>query len=759
MTRFVPVTVLVMLLAGSRVASAQVAGTDTLPNSAQIVFEHRKIVSGTSFTEPNSNSTELLHYFNLAHCNCAKANVGNTAAKQGIFSYLVRETAMSMLHVPVHFFAGTSCEDSTHRGGPTATCTPLQTSSINDLDTQLNTSGGTTLAFNLFQVVNANLPATTTECQQLDNVGNSIYALVGTKMETSLDYFAAVTAGGLKGETGTVSGIDTRPPPLPTDIRADGGDQAIHLAWTAPIANNTDVAYYQALCANLDGTPALSSKSNDPQYVTSASLCGATGDPALMPTPVGSSQADVETPLTAPTGDFATLDPRYICGQVNTGTSTSLDIAGLENGTPYRVILVSVDLHGNYTGAYFTSTVTPVPSTDFWEDLHGRGSKTEGGLCLLAETYGDDSGLTGALRAFRDDTLGGSRLGRWLTRAYYATLGQLGGVVHGSIALRIVAGILLAPAVVFALLWHWLTLPGVLGLVAAAWWLVRRRGPLLAWGRRALGARAVRVAAAVAVVTLGAGRAHAGGGYQPYWEDSDPTTHDDQRAPGPEDVRWHVGIRVGPYVPDIDKQLGMDPGPYKQMFPGTYVMPMLDVDRVLWSGFGQLGVGVSVGYLGRKARAFTLNSKPTDDPRARGADVNKFRMIPTAVTAVYRFTWLDDEYGIPVVPYARAGLSYYVWWVSLANGKFAEACTDGSMTAGCTTTKGLGGSLGVQGSIGLAIRAERIDASAAMSMRQSGIQHAGIYGELSAASVSGFGSDKKLSVGDRTWFAGVEFEF
>jgi hypothetical protein len=46
-----------------------------------------------------------------------------------------------------------------------------------------------------------------------------------------------------------------------------------------------------------------------------------------------------------------------------------------------------------------------------------------------------------------------------------------------------------------------------------------------------------------------------------------------------------------------------------------------------------------------------------------------------------------------------------------------------------------------------------------MSMRQSGIQHAGIYGELSLAKVDGFGSDKKLSVGDRTWFVGVDFEF
>jgi hypothetical protein len=44
-------------------------------------------------------------------------------------------------------------------------------------------------------------------------------------------------------------------------------------------------------------------------------------------------------------------------------------------------------------------------------------------------------------------------------------------------------------------------------------------------------------------------------------------------------------------------------------------------------------------------------------------------------------------------------------------------------------------------------------------MRESGIEHAGFYGEYSAGKVDGFGSDKKLSVGDSTWFAGVDFEF
>jgi outer membrane protein W len=139
-------------------------------------------------------------------------------------------------------------------------------------------------------------------------------------------------------------------------------------------------------------------------------------------------------------------------------------------------------------------------------------------------------------------------------------------------------------------------------------------------------------------------------------------------------------------------------------------------------------------------------------------DENTFRLIPLALTATYRFTWLDDEYGIPVVPYIRGGLAYYIWMVR-TNGDTAKACWDGTHTQNCDADKALGASLGVVGSIGLAIRAERVDASAASSMRQSGIMHAGFYGELSLAKVDGFGSDTKLSVGDRTWFAGVDFEF
>jgi hypothetical protein len=160
----------------------------------------------------------------------------------------------------------------------------------------------------------------------------------------------------------------------------------------------------------------------------------------------------------------------------------------------------------------------------------------------------------------------------------------------------------------------------------------------------------------------------------------------------------------------------------------------------------------------KTARTFALGDVEEGMPRPRAADENKFRLVPMALTGTYRFTWFDDNYGVPVVPYVRAGLAYYLWWVSV-NGSLAAVCKDADAMPPCERTKALGASFGLTGSIGLAIRAERIDGPTAMSMQQSGIQHAGIYAELSLAKVDGFGSDRKLSVGDATWFAGVNFEF
>jgi hypothetical protein len=199
-------------------------------------------------------------------------------------------------------------------------------------------------------------------------------------------------------------------------------------------------------------------------------------------------------------------------------------------------------------------------------------------------------------------------------------------------------------------------------------------------------------------------------------------------------------------------------GPYRDMFGGYNLVPLFDVDRVLLhAAGGQLTVGGSFGYLGKTAKAFTWEDTNNNgmlgdagDRRVRSeGDETSFRLIPLSLDVAYRMTLLDDEWGIPVVPYLRGGLGYYVWWITRPSGDLAEV--DGN--------KARGASLGLVGSAGLAIRAERVDRQAAATMRDSGLYHAGFYGEYQLGWVDGFGNEKKLAVGDNTFFVGVDFEF
>jgi hypothetical protein len=724
-----PITRSVFVCVAASLALGALAHADTgmLPNGAQIVWDKVFITENGASVEPTTPDA-LRQYLNLAHCACSQAGAGD----QTTLSYQLSLTVDTNTNRPADVFVGTQCDDELLR--------PMKCRGINtipDIDTLVMRTEN--LDISLYEAINA--PDNTGACQQRE--GDAfVWIAVDANADNTYDYFTTQSLGNTSTTAANMKvTIDTQPPPLPTAFEGNSADGAISLSWSVPTSRATDVFYYQALCVGPDGAP-VRSNPPAPRFQTVRTLCGLEQDIAL---PASDIVTD-DTGTATLTPELMQLDPAFICAESVEPTATGLLIDGLTNDVPYTVVLVSIDFNGNPNGTYFTKTITPRPATDFWEDLHDRGSNVEGGFCLMAETYGDDSGLTQSLRAFRDDTLASTAFGRALIDAYYASLGKLGVYVHGSIALRIAAGIVLAPLVVVALAWHTLTLPGLLGLFAFGW-LVRRR--------RRLAVRLARFAvpAALGVLVLAPSPARAQG-ITPYWEQDAAATAADE-----DKITWHAGVRVGPYTPAIDKQFGMEPGPYKEMFGKYAIMPMIDVDRIVWRGFGQLGVGGTIGYMQKSAKAWVDGSTPGDPMRPRSpGDENTFRLIPLAATVVYRLTYFDDDWGVPIVPYVRGGLSYYVWWMR-SNGKTSTACWDGTHDANCDKDKAYGATLGLQGAIGLSIRAERIDAAASTSMRQGGIQHAGFYGELSLAKVDGFGSDTKLSVGDATWFAGVDFEF
>ncbi len=267
--------------------------------------------------------------------------------------------------------------------------------------------------------------------------------------------------------------------------------------------------------------------------------------------------------------------------------------------------------------------------------------------------------------------------------------------------------------------------------------------------RRRRASRAARAAAAVTVALVLAPAVASAQTYTPYFPD------DGAESLGMPEVSWTLGLRLGPYVPSIDASFDSDPGPYERTFKFKSLMFAVDLHRVWSVARGQLGIGATVGYYTNSANSFEDGTTPSTPDRPRADDnITRLSILPTAITATYRATILDDEYGIPLVPYVRGGIAYDVWWIKNPADELSSA-----MSCATCDDRALGASIGLVGAVGLAVRAERIDPDAALSMRNSGLEHAGFFAELEYGWVNGFGNDTKLSLGDLTWFGGLSFEF
>jgi len=538
----------------------------------------------------------------------------------------------------------------------------------------------------------------------------SVQALTGScePNENERDVYAIIDNGndGVDMEAGDYASMplaitaDTRPPPAPVDISAAGGEGAVQVSWTLPDTNIEDVKYFQVLCARADGSTSNDDDfpRSDPLYLTSADACGL-ADPTICPRAVSVSRV-------TPGGfDAGAIDaaPEADAGAIEcTGdmpgeleTLGSMHVCGSADGTES-----SVRVDGLENGvAYRIVLVVIDPSRN--PTALDLGEHTPSQVKDFWENYHDRGGTAE----------GGCDL-----------VGKSSGLAA--------ALVLVLAVVLFA--------PG------------RRK--------RQIGGGLILVLASTRLASA-----------QPWWESAGD---DVQKEVGAAPVHWDLEIKFGPYFPAVDSEFDLaegEVGPFEQMFgDGPFLMSGMTLDYYFLHPFGQLGVTGSLGFMSKSARAFQVDDNgdliiddDTGLPMRAPGDNNKFRLIPMSLGVVYRYTQLDDLYHIMVVPYGRLGLSYYYWWVTAPSGNIAEVPTaDCPDLEGCTGDKARGGSLGWQATAGLALRLERIDRDAEVALRtELGIEHAGFMIEYTYAVVDGFGSDKKLSVGDATWFGGINFEF
>lgn len=204
-------------------------------------------------------------------------------------------------------------------------------------------------------------------------------------------------------------------------------------------------------------------------------------------------------------------------------------------------------------------------------------------------------------------------------------------------------------------------------------------------------------------------------------------------------------LRFGPYKPDIDSEFADSRTPYQSFFGSNRrLMMQMEFDYQIIRHVGSLGIGLSTGYFKETGHNVDQAGNPTQD-------TSSLRLIPFALSAVYRFDLAYERTGIPLVPYGKLGLDYVFWSVENGNSEVPEDPSGG---------RGAGGTLGWHAAVGISLVLDFFDQNGANQFdEEMGINHTHLFFEYGHIDVSGLGQANRLHVGDDTWTAGMMFEF
>ncbi len=233
--------------------------------------------------------------------------------------------------------------------------------------------------------------------------------------------------------------------------------------------------------------------------------------------------------------------------------------------------------------------------------------------------------------------------------------------------------------------------------------------------------------------------------------------------PGGSPQRFAFEIKFGPYLPDVDRRYdGPGLGPYATIFgqtdssgvatkaPKPGMVTFVSFEWQFFYLFGPFNLGVQLGFFRDKAKALLTEPAPDADSVRSEADSTTFSVLPISLLVGYRFSYLDDRFYVPIVPYVRGGLGYGFWWSKDGSKKITKNAAG----------KGSGGSWGWQLNAGAMLRLDWIERG---SMRDldaaTGVNHFALFGEYQLSRLDGFGSSKAMSVGDSTWLVGLITEF
>lgn len=205
---------------------------------------------------------------------------------------------------------------------------------------------------------------------------------------------------------------------------------------------------------------------------------------------------------------------------------------------------------------------------------------------------------------------------------------------------------------------------------------------------------------------------------------------------------WLLGLQFGSFKPEVDSESGLSGTPFLDSFgPRPRLLSRISIERFAFKDFGTLGGGLDAGFAEFFGNAF-VQGRDIPSP-----DSTTLRMVPITAFADYRFDWAARNLSIPFVPYAKAGIGGWLFWINDSNGD----------TAGDGAAKGV--RWGWTWSVGLQLMLDVFDPRLSREFdREYGVNGSYLYVDYTKQDVTSFGR-KGLDFSAATWSGGIAFEF
>ncbi len=203
---------------------------------------------------------------------------------------------------------------------------------------------------------------------------------------------------------------------------------------------------------------------------------------------------------------------------------------------------------------------------------------------------------------------------------------------------------------------------------------------------------------------------------------------------------------MGVYLPEIDS--GVNGSPYKTTFGNeSMFLTELQFDSQFYNGFGTAGVGLTVGLM-------DITGESVNADGTTSVDKTELNLLPMRLSLVYRFDVLAVDLDLPIVPVFKAGLDYYIWWITSGQGDIATFNNGGS------TDNAIGGTLGWHASMGIYILLDWFDeVSADTLLFDFGIANTYLFADFTIYQVDDFGSSESFNFSDQNVMFGIAFEY